>query len=78
MNRRSILQSLAGLLGAKTLPAAKVKIPASLQVAKAAAAANPLFNATCYVAVTGKDGKMALYSYIPKPDCRVKLNRRIS
>lgn len=75
MKRRSIFQALAGLIGAKSLPAAPVKVSASLQVAKAAAAANPLFNDTCYVAAAGKDGKMAIYSYIPTPECRVKLSR---
>ena len=58
MNRRSILQSLAGLIGAKTLPAAKVKIPASLQVAKAAVMARPtLINAHTTASIVASMGE---------------------
>ena len=44
MNRRLIFKALTGLFATKSLPVAPVKVPASLQVAKAAAATNPLFN----------------------------------
>lgn len=71
MKRRNIFKTLAGLFAAKSLPAAPVKVPASLQVAKAAAAASPLF----YCMVSGKDGKMNLFSYTATPDNRVSLNR---
>lgn len=59
MRRRSILQALAGLVGAKSLPAAApvrrpIKIPASLQVAKAAAMANPTFTTASIVAQMGE------------------------
>jgi hypothetical protein len=44
MKRRNIFKAITGLFAAKSLPAAPVKVPASLQVAKAAAATNPLFS----------------------------------
>ena len=44
MKRRNIFKTLTSLFAAKSLPIAPVKVPASLQVAKAAAATNPLFN----------------------------------
>ena len=44
MKRRNTFKTLTGLFAAKSLPIAPVKVPASLQVAKAAAATNPLFN----------------------------------
>jgi hypothetical protein len=44
MKRRNIFKALTGLFAAKSLPAAPVKVPASLQVAKAAAATNSLFS----------------------------------
>ena len=72
MRRRSFLQALAGLVGAKSLPAAApVKIPASLQVAKAAAMANPMF----YCTVVGKDGKVGMYGYSTTPTNTVTVNR---
>lgn len=43
MTHRNIFKALAGLFAAKSLPASPVKVPASLQVAKAAAATSPLF-----------------------------------
>jgi hypothetical protein len=71
MKRRNIFKALTGLFAAKSLPAAPVKVPASLQVAKAAAAASPVF----YCKVVGKDGRMSLFSYAATPDNRVTLNR---
>jgi hypothetical protein len=47
MNRRNIFKAITGLFAAKSLPAAPVKVPASLQVAKAAAATNPVFAGGC-------------------------------
>ena len=44
MKRRNIFKAITGLFAAKSLPVAPVKVPASLQVAKAAAAASPLFS----------------------------------
>jgi len=43
MKRRNIFKALTGLFAAKSLPATPVKVPASLQVAKAAAATSPFF-----------------------------------
>jgi len=43
MKRRNLFKDLTGLFAAKSLPVPPVKVPASLQVAKAAAATNPLF-----------------------------------
>ena len=54
MKRRSIFQALVGLIGAKSLPAAPVKVPASLQVAKAAASASPSFTTASIVAQMGE------------------------
>lgn len=79
MKRRSIFQSLAGLIGAKSLQAEPVSPRRSAgEVGRRladGAASNPLFNDTRYIMVVGKDGKMGMYSYVPKTDNRVTITR---
>ncbi len=70
MTRRNIFKTLTGLFAAKSLPVAPVRIPASLQVAKAAAATNPLFSGGL-----PEWGGMNMHSFATTSSNRVTLNR---